>query len=508
MAMNNDLKPERKSVEFDVVVVGGGPTGVTLGLLLARNGVRTIVIDKEPDIYPLPRAAHIDHETVRIFQELGVADAVMASCRSSSRYDFLTANGEVLLRFEGLDSIGPGGWPAGNMVHQPSIEAMLRRAARAQERLTLRTGWNWVSYGNEGGSVVSTIETPEGMQLIRSRFVVGADGARSPVRIAAGIELDDLGFDERWLVIDTIVHDAERLPKVNLQICDPTRPTTCVLMGSGRHRWEFMLKPGETAEQVSDDSFIARLLKPWKVEGAVTLERKAVYRFNAKVARTWRRGPILLAGDAAHLMPPFAGQGLCSGLRDAANLAWKLAAIHRGASEALLDTYQAERDAHVRSIIATAIMMGRTVCITDPVAARVRDQKMLAARASGSSKDGSLSHPPFASGCILTGTPAAGSYFPQAIANHTLRLDDVLGPGAWLISRSLPTGHRTTSALRSIALDDSEIAPFKEQLETWLTKHLVEAVLVRPDRYVFGTGTAEALQEAWAYHLSEIVYGA
>jgi 3-(3-hydroxy-phenyl)propionate hydroxylase len=496
--MNQDLAPERKSIEFDVVVVGGGPTGVTLGLLLARNGVRTIVIDKEPDIYPLPRAAHIDHETVRIFQELGVAGAVMASCRSSSRYDFLTANGEVLLRFEGLDRMGPGGWPAGNMVHQPSIEAVLRGAARTQERLTFRTGWNWVSYGNEGGSAVSMVETPEGRQIIRSRFVIGADGSRSPVRRAAGIELDDLGFDERWLVIDTIVHDAERLPKNNLQICDPARPTTCVLMGSGRHRWEFMLKPGETAEQVSDDNFIARLLKPWKVEGAVTLERKAVYQFNGKVARTWRKGSILLAGDAAHLTPPFAGQGLCSGLRDAANLAWKLAAVHRGAGEALLDTYQAERDAHVRFIIEMAIMMGRTVCITDPEAARLRDEKMLASRASGPSPDGSLSFPPLAHGCLLEGVSAAGSYFPQAVANQTDRLDDVLGPGAWLISRSPATGPGTTTTLRRVALDDFEIAPFKEQLKTWLTKHSADAVLVRPDRYVFGAGAAEALQGAWA----------
>ncbi len=400
--------------DCDVLIAGGGPTGVTLAILLAQQDVRVIVVEREPGIYPLPRAAHIDHESMRILQQAGVADAVMATSRQTTRYDFLNASGEVLLRFDGSDRIGPGGWPAANFIHQPSVETALRARLAALPAADLRSGWQLERYVEDDDGVIATAATSDGRQDIRARYLVGADGTRSPVREAAGIGFDDLDFDEPWLVIDTIVLDPARLPEVNLQICDPARPTTCVLMGEGRHRWEFMIKPGETAEQVLDDGFIAALLAPWNVEGAVTLERKAVYRFNARIATAWRKGRILIAGDAAHQMPPFAGQGLCSGLRDAANIAWKLPLVIDGSADAaLLDTYQPEREPNVRGVIAMAMMMGKTVCITDPEAAGARDRQMLAARAAGGAPDGSPAYPPILAGCILAGSPGAGRYFPQ-----------------------------------------------------------------------------------------------
>lgn len=482
----------------DVLIVGGGPTGVTLGLLLARSDVRTVVIDKAAEIYPLPRAAHIDHETIRTFQSLGLADAIAATCRLSERYDFQNAGGETLMRFEGIDQIGPGGWPVGNMIHQPSIEFILRDSARNQTDFELKTSWRYVSHEENGDGICATISTPGGEVTVRARYLIGADGARSAVREAAGIELDDLQFDEEWLVIDTIVHDCERLPKASLQICDPARPTTCAPMGSGRHRWEFMLKPGETAEQVLDDAFIADLLKTWNIDGAATLERKAVYRFNAKVARTWKKGRILLAGDAAHLTPPFAGQGLCAGIRDAANLAWKLAAIVREESpDHLLDTYQTEREPHARELIQFAIMMGRVVCISDPEAAKARDAQMLAARAAGAPSRGAPSMPAIGGGCVVEGAAEAGKYFPQPVVpgKDVLRLDDTLGPCAWLISCNAASA--STQGLRHVSLDDPILAPFGDTLERWLSRNGAEAVLVRPDRYIFGTGKAVELARAW-----------
>ncbi len=471
--------------QCDVLIVGGGPTGVTLGILLAQRGVRVTIAEKEAEIYPLPRAAHLDHEVMRILQEAGVADAVAATSRTTPRYDFLTAGREILLRFEGSDQIGPGGWPIGNMIHQPSVERALRDVLAGLPSATLLSSWTYEGHdiGTEG--VIAHFSTPDGPQDVTARYLVGADGARSPVRTAAQIAFDDLGFEEPWLVVDTIVQDVARLPDANLQICDPARPTTCVLMGEGRHRWEFMILPGESPDDVRDPAFVETLLQPWDVAGAVTVERLAVYTFQARIAQHWRKGPVLLAGDAAHQTPPFAGQGMCSGLRDAANLAWKLATILRdGAPEALLDSYQQERSPNLRATIEMAIMMGRTVCITDPQAAAARDAQMLAARAAGNSPDGSVAYPPISSGAILADTPGAGSYFPQPLAADGSRLDAVLGAGWWLID--------TQSRL------DPCLAPFMVTIDAWLAAHGATAVLVRPDRYVFGTGDAATLVTARA----------
>lgn len=484
--------------DCDVLIVGGGPTGVTLALIAARHGASVIVCEREAEIYPLPRAAHVDHEVMRIFQSVGAADAIAATSRTTTHYDFLTASGEILLRFEGSDRVGPGGWPSANMIHQPSVERVLRGELERTPQAELRSEWRFTALHQEAGGVSATFETPNGQRTLRSRWLVGADGTRSPVRAAAGIELDDLQFDEPWLVIDTIVHDFDRLPPVNLQICDPARPTTCVLMGEGRHRWEFMMLPGETAEQIMDDAFVAALLKPWNVDGAVSLERKAVYRFNARVAKDWRKGQVLLAGDAAHQTPPFAGQGMCAGIRDAANLGWKLGMIAQDAADdALLDSYQVEREPHVRATIALAVMMGQTVCITDPVAAEARNQQMRAARAAGQSPDGAVEFPPLATGCMLGGTAGAGSYFPQFMAAEGERIDDALGEQAWLIGTIMP-GIAAPAGISLVSLDAAPLAPWRKAAAQWLTERGAEAVLVRPDRYVFGTGDAASLLSAWA----------
>ncbi|WP_285713822.1 bifunctional 3-(3-hydroxy-phenyl)propionate/3-hydroxycinnamic acid hydroxylase [Erythrobacter oryzae] len=475
--------------DCDVLIVGGGPTGVTLASLLARHGVGVIVAEKEADIFPLPRAAHIDHEGMRILQEAGAAEAVMATSRSADAYEFRNARGKVLMAFSGAAGIGPGGWPVANMIHQPSVEAALRAALAGRAPDALRSGWEMHSFAEDAAGVTATFATPQGERTLRARYLVGADGARSPVRKACGITFEDLGFEEPWLVVDVLVDDPARLPTANLQICDPARPTTCVLMGEGRHRWEFMILPGETPEQVSAPANVERLLAPWNVAGAVRIERTAVYTFRARIAQNWRQGRVLLAGDAAHQTPPFAGQGMCSGLRDAANLAWKLAAVTKGeADDTLLDTYQPERAPNLRATIDMAIMMGRMVCTTSRRGAWMRDAKLGLAKALGKLPDGPPAYPPLSAGAILAGTPGAGSYFPQFTGTAGERLDDALGEGFWLIDR------RDTATAR--------LGPFGADIARWLAAHGAEAVLVRPDRYVFGTGTAAALEKAWAARLS------
>lgn len=470
--------------DCDVLIIGGGPSGVTLASLLAGRGVSVIVAEKEADIFPLPRAAHVDHEGMRILQEAGAAEAVMATSRRADRYEFRNARGKVLMCFDGAENMGAGGWPVANMIHQPSVEAALRAALAARAPGALRSGWEMLAFEEDAEGVTARLATPDGERAIRSRWLIGADGARSPVRKACGIAFEDLGFEEPWLVVDVLVDDPSRLPAANLQICDPARPTTCVLMGEGRHRWEFMILPGESPEQVSAPANVEHLLAPWDVAGAVRIERIAVYTFRARIAEQWRMGRVLLVGDAAHQTPPFAGQGMCSGLRDAANLAWKLAAVTKGeASAVLLDTYQPERAPNLRATIEMAIMMGRMVCITSRWGAWLRDVKFGLAKALGKLPDGPPDYPPLATGAILASSPDAGSYFPQFVAPGGARLDDVLSRDTWLISRNM--------------LAEPSLAPFATGLRDWLDRHSAEAVLVRPDRYVFGTGASSDLTRHW-----------
>jgi len=478
-------------VSCEVLVVGLGPVGAALAALLCDAGVHVLAIDRSSEVYPLPRAAHFDHEVMRVFQRLGIADALAPHIRSAPGYEFRNAAGEVLLRFGALAALAPSGWPASFMFNQPGLERTLRARLNASPHARIRLGARLEKLRPETDEVVAEVVGPDGAFEVRARYAVGCDGASSTVREAVGIALHDLCFDEPWLVLDTLPRPGCRLPETNLQVCDPARPTTCVLMGPGRHRFEFMLLPGESAEQMLDDAVIAELLEPWGVD--VEIERKAVYRFHALVAERWRAGRVLLAGDAAHQMPPFAGQGMCAGIRDAANLAWKLEAVLRGrADDGLLATYPVEREPNVRAHIDLAIRMGRVVCTRDPEQARARDAQLLAAHRAGAQTLPLRTPSPLAGPGFMTGSPGAGEIFPQPVAGA--RLDDVLGRRAWLIAKSIPEG--ADSDVEPVALGDARLAPFPG-VASWLTARGVDAVLVRPDRYVFGSGPADALVSAW-----------
>ena len=501
--------------DASVIVVGLGPVGSVLAALLADAGVHVLGIEANTNLYPLPRAAHVDHEVMRVFQRLGLVNAIQGSLRAPHAYEFRTASGEALLRFE-IDATGsPSGWAAGYMIHQPGIEAALRRKLVKHPLVTLSTGARLTEMCQDADGVTVAYETEGCKGTKRARFLVGCDGASSRVRETLGIGLEDLAFDEPWLVIDALVEEGTPLPDINLQICDPARPTTSALMPAGRHRWEFMIRPDETSEQVLDEAFIAALLEPWGVADRARIERKAVYRFHGLLAHNWRERRVLLAGDAAHQMPPFAGQGLCSGVRDAANLAWKLAAVLEGRAAApLLDTYQTEREPHVRGYVELAIQMGKVVCTLDPGAAAARNAAMLAQRAAGAAPP-QPPQPVLGPGLALQTSPAAGAYFPQPFARvgaDTLRLDDVLGPGAWLIAReAAPSQDGALDAhdgVEVFGLAEDRLAPFRAPLAAWLERRDAPAVLVRPDRYVFGVGEASDLLSGYARALGATLRGA
>jgi 3-(3-hydroxy-phenyl)propionate hydroxylase len=487
--------------DCDVVISGLGPVGATLAALLVDMGLTVIILEKEAGVFPLPRAAHIDHEIMRVFQQIGIAEAIESAVRPAAPYEFRAANGDLLLRFDPAIGPKPSGWANSYMIYQPGIEAALRAKLAGSSLAECRLGQAVTAVTQDENGVVAHIQSANGPDQVRGRYLVACDGASSPIREALGINLTDFQFDEPWLVVDVLVKDKTKLPDVNLQMCDPARPTTCIQMSEGRHRWEFMLLPGETADMMLETHMVASLLAKWHVGDSVEIERRAVYRFHGLIADKWRDGRIFLAGDAAHQMPPFAGQGMCSGIRDVANLAWKLhAVISDNAKPDLLDTYQLERAPHVQFFINTATAMGKMVCMLDPAAAAMRNAAMTAQMTTGV-RPSPLTPPPFAHGAMLAGSPQAGSLFPQPWSNDE-KMDDVLSSGTWLLSRAPWDSGDGFTTIQSLHLDDPLLADFSGALQDWLDMAGVESVLVRPDRYVFGTGRPAELLKAYAAHMS------
>ena len=490
----------KMNVECDVAIVGAGPVGTVLAGLLAQKGVSVFIADRSEDVYPMPRAAHFDHEIMRVFQQLGIVDDIQDSIVSVGRYVFQNSAGEALLEFD-ASTPADTGWLS-YMMHQPGIERALRNKLAADPNVTFLTGTAFEGYEETAGRVVSRWQGAASMS-VTSSYLVGCDGGASMARRAMGVRLDDMGFDEPWLVMDLVVTPENSFPDHNIQYCDPARPTTYVVMGNSRRRFEFMLKPGETPEGIVEDEAVAELLAPWNRDEILEVERKAVYRFHALVAERWNKGRVFLAGDAAHQTPPFAGQGMCSGIRDAVALAWRIPlALHGLGGEALFASYQAEREPHVRAITGAAIETGRVVCTLDPAIAAMRDEKMRADKAAGLEQP-SIESPPFQIRLGLTDTPKAGERFFQphlGAGEGGLRLDDVLGPQAWLITRGERYARMIDRRLnlRQVSTSQPGLAPFRDKLEGWLEAAGTEAVLVREDRYVFGTGSAAHLARSYA----------
>ncbi|MGQ0831672.1 MAG: bifunctional 3-(3-hydroxy-phenyl)propionate/3-hydroxycinnamic acid hydroxylase [Microthrixaceae bacterium] len=473
---------------IDLLVVGFGPVGATMAGLAARQGLAVLAVDREVDLYPLPRAAHCDHEILRILQELGCADEVVAAMLVNDGMDFLTADREVLLRFR-TRGLAPTGWPASVLFHQPGFESALRRAVH-DTTAEVRLGLGLTGITQDPDGVTATLRDGE---RVRARFAVGCDGARSMVRSRIGAEMEDLEFEEPWLVVDLLLQEPiAALPGHALQVCDPARPHTLVPMPWPRFRFEFMLLPGEDPDGIQRPERVGELLSSWIDPSLVEVERAAVYTFHGLIARQWRSGRIFLAGDAAHQMPPFLGQGMCSGMRDAANLVWKLAAVlQRDAPDALLDTYQLEREPHVRSIVEAAVGFGRLICTTDPVVAAARDAQMLAAPMDEASAPAAA---PLLGGGLALGPGGGAPSAQPTLAGQ--RLDDVVGSRFALITREpLPPEHPAHIwwSGRAAILDASATPELLGLLDGQ------EAVVLRPDRYVFATGsTAEVTRLAKA----------
>src|SRR5205809_4331084 len=361
---------------YDVAIVGYGPVGQTLAILLGQRGWKVGVFEKQPAAYPLPRAVHFDHEVARILQAAGLGEELPRLTEPADTYEWRNAAGETLLVIRSRGT-SLSGWPEANMFSQPELERALDTRVRALPSVEVHRAAEVVNI-----VPALVVASPAGdRHEVGARWIVGCDGANSFVRRHLGSAVTDLGFFFDWLIVDVVPRERRVWTPINWQLCDPARPTTVVSGGPGRRRWEFMRLPGEEIAELDTEASAWRLLEPWALHPAnATLERHAVYTFQARWVDGWWKGRMLLAGDAAHQMPPFAGQGMCSGIRDAANLAWKLDLVLAGkAADALLGTYASERIPQVRQAIELSIALGKVICVADPAAAAARDAAMIAA---------------------------------------------------------------------------------------------------------------------------------
>jgi 2-polyprenyl-6-methoxyphenol hydroxylase-like FAD-dependent oxidoreductase len=489
---------------LDVAIVGYGPVGETLAILLGQRGWKVGVFERQPTPYPLPRAVHLDHEVARILQAAGIGDELKRLTEPADVYEWRNATGETLLRIGGKQ-MGICGWPEANMFSQPDLERALDVRARSLPNVTIDRGCEVVGIRQADDGVALEVASADGVRRdVMARYAVGCDGANSFVRRQIDARFTDLGFFFDWLIVDVIPHEPCVWDPINVQICDPARPTTVVSGGPGRRRWEFMRLPGETIEQLDDEATAWRLLRPWRLDPRnATLERHAVYTFQARWADDWRNGRVFLAGDAAHQMPPFAGQGMCSGIRDAANLAWKLDLVLDGkAADAVLDTYAPERIPQVRQVVDFSMELGKVICVSDPQAAAERDAAMsAAARERGLTPP--LPTPAIGPGILFAGDPLAGSLFPQGevLCGETGgRFDDVVGRGftlvgcvgdpATVLEADLAAFFASIGGITAHVASRAAIRDVNGTYGRWFAENGVAVALQRPDFHVFGTARA------------------
>lgn len=503
-----------------VVVVGAGPTGVTAALALAVQGVEVVVLERHPDVYALPRAVHLDDEAARVLQGVGLADAFAALSRPTSGLRLLDADHRTLAEFRRSPLPSRYGHPQANLFDQPELDRALRSRLGTRPGVRLRTSTEvlTVETGPLTGPATVVLEDRSTGRLERlaASAVLGCDGADSLVRGVVGARWQDLRSTERWLVVD--VRCAVPLDAWDgvHQVCDPRRAATFLQVGPQRYRWEFQIRDGETVADLLQPATLAALVRPWT--GALDVEhlqvlRSSDYVFRARLADRWRRGRVLLLGDAAHQTPPFVGQGLASGLRDADNLAWKLAAVlQRRAPERLLDTYEQERRPHARSLIRLARTAGWALTGGSGTAAAARRGLLAAVCRVPGAQEHLLDRgtPALSRGPLVRRSRGPGQRLPGTLApqprvrsdgshgSAAVLLDQVLGPGFAVLTTAAvdPALRRIADRLGAPVLRvagrdargsrDGADAVVSDDgaLAAWLRRAGATTSVLRPDRAV------------------------
>lgn len=486
-----------------VLIIGGGPTGMAAASLLAARGIESTIVERFPEPYPLPRAVHVDDETRRILGQIGIGEQFDEISRPMPGMRLLDADHNVFGEIARSTEPGHHGFAADLMFDQPELEDLMRKSVFESGAVTHQAGREMVGIEQSGDRLLVTLQDADGQQReVSADYVLGCDGANSLVRRIIGAEMDDLHLEERWIVIDVRPERPLNTWDGLEQVCDPHRGGTFMHVVGDHYRFEFQMLDGETTDDLRPQ--FDAMLAPWTQGVAYEITRVADYTFRARVANRWRDGRIFLLGDAAHTTPPFIGQGLCAGMRDAANLSWKLAAVLSGqADEQTLDTYEIERDPHGRHVVRMAVLVGTAMTGGQARSARVRQAvigKLLGLPAVGR-KVSENAIPPLRKGPLVQRGKRTGWQIPQPQVEYSGRrtlLDPLLGTGFVLLSRgTLPTSavevaeHLNARIIRvhsrhmpmPAQIDDViDVIDLDGVIRDWMAP--AQTLLVRPDRVV------------------------
>tara|TARA_Y100000813_G_scaffold50226_1_gene35143 strand:- start:906 stop:2351 length:1446 start_codon:yes stop_codon:yes gene_type:complete len=464
--------------QYDAIIVGLGPTGGTLANLLALNGFSILILEREKNLYALPRAVHFDDEIMRVFQTIGITKKFLKNTIINKGTKFVNSDGKVLLDWPRPRSITENGWYPSYRFHQPDLEKNLRNRLKSFKKVKLMQNTEVVKIKNNKNSVNLLFKYKNKFQKVRSKYVIGCDGARSTTREQMGSVLDNLGFTQKWAVVDLILRkNKNKLPDRTIQYSNSERPATYCRNVGKRRRWEFAIQDNEDEKEILSDKYIWNFLKPWLNPKDAYLERKAIYIFQSAIARKWRKGRIFIAGDAAHLMPPFMGQGMCAGIRDASNLAWKISwCIRKNHNEKFLDTYQTERFSNAKEYIETTMRMGEFVNavgsenITDNISS-----------GPGGTKSMQSIKPKLGVGLGSSKDKNRGKIFPQLKMKNGKTLDEKFSKSPLLLTSSKLNKKVSLNKIQSIT--DKDIKGLNNLLKSYNAK----AIIVRPDRFILKT---------------------
>ena len=465
--------------KYDVAIVGFGPTGGTLANLLALQGFSILIIEKEKSFYPLPRAVHFDDEIMRVFQTIGITDKFLKHTIINKGTKFVNSKNQVVLDWPRPRSITENGWYPSYRFHQPDLERKLRRRLKDFKKVSVMQNTKVNSLKEEKNSVKIFIENINNNKIseIRAKYIIGCDGARSTIRKQIKAKFQNLGFTQKWAVVDLILKkNKKELPDRTIQYSNSKRPATYCRNVGKRRRWEFAINNAESEKKVLSNSYIWNFLKPWLKPSEASLERKTIYTFQSAISKKWKKGRVFLAGDAAHLMPPFMGQGMCAGVRDASNLAWKIAyCLKNNHSEKLLNTYQSERYSNVIEYIKTTVKMGEfvnavgTSNITGEVSSTQNGQKSMKSI-----------KPKLGKGLGKINDKNRGKIFPQFKLKNGKSLDNKFFDKPLLIisskyKKKLP---------KKINYINSNTA---KGLNEYMLNLKIDAFVVRPDRFILNS---------------------